>query len=107
MIDFCKLRSVMGDDLQRVQSLLDATLFSAIECVIRSRDAQAHWGDVRSTALVIWALHEFASTQGRLEDLTELKTVLDDAKTWLVGQAKREEGGLSWDSEAWDTSLAI
>ncbi len=99
--------AVIPEDLKRVQGVLEATLFSAIECILRSRDAQTHWGDVRSTALVIWALHEFASTQGGLEEAPELKTVLDDAKTWLVGQAKREEGRLSWDSEGWDTSLAI
>jgi len=39
--------------------------------------------------------------------MTHLSTLLEDSRTWLVGQAKREEGGISWESEAWDTSLAL
>jgi hypothetical protein len=30
-----------------------------------------------------------------------------DAQTWLLGQARREDGGQSWESEVWDTALAV
>ncbi len=55
---------------------------------------------------MIWSLHELLA-QNDQSGSTEIATLLSDAQTWLAGQAKREEGGVSWDSEAWDTSLSI
>jgi hypothetical protein len=84
-------------------------LTSAISHLVSSRNPQGHWGDIRSTALACWAINEtlLESPEEHSNDNPFLSSVVEDARTWLVGQAKREEGGLSWESEAWDTSLAI
>lgn len=90
-----------------VRRELEATLCAAVENLLRLRQPQGHWGDVRSTALAVWALSEYASVQGQLRESSEFRLFLEDCRTWLAGQAKREEGGISWDSEAWDTSMAV
>ena len=91
-----------NEDLQRNLSL---TLGRAVEYLLRSRTPQGHWGDIRSTAVASWALAEMPCDPRQPTNV--LREVVRDAQVWLVGQAKREEGGISWDSEAWDTSLAI
>jgi Predicted nucleotide-binding protein containing TIR-like domain/A-macroglobulin TED domain len=90
------------EDLQRNLSL---TLGQAVESLLEKKTPQGHWGDVRSTAVASWALAEMPSDPSHPTSV--LRDVIHDAQVWLVGQTKQEEGGRSWDSEAWDTSLAI
>lgn len=90
-----------------MQEELYRLLVRALRHLIEARNPQGHWGDVRSTALGSWALSEvIAHENAPLGALSDLPDALADSLTWLAGQAKREEGGVSWDSEAWDTALA-
>lgn len=75
----------------------------------RSRgETQSHWGDFRSTALAIWALSEVVSGRNAPPgSLREVRRAIGDASLWLIGEARPEDGLCSWESEAWDTSLAI
>src|SRR5439155_8161008 len=83
-------------------------LAQAIGNLLSHRGPQGHWGDARSTALAVWALNEVISGRNAGADsLPELRATTRDATAWLVGQARREDGGYSWESEAWDTALAI
>jgi hypothetical protein len=83
-------------------------LAKAIGSLLQSRTQQGHWGDTRSTALAVWAFNEvIAGQNARPGCLPELRATIRDATAWLIGQARREDGGYSWESEAWDTSLAI
>lgn len=83
-------------------------LARAIGQLLGSRVAQGHWGDARSTALSIWAFNEVVSGRNAQPgSFPEIREAIRDATAWLVGQARREDGGYSWESEAWDTSLAI
>lgn len=85
-----------------------STLSLALHNLLAERTQQGHWGDVRSSALAAWALGEVLASQNASErDLAELRRALKDSLTWLTGQARREEGGVSWESEIWDTALAV
>jgi predicted nucleotide-binding protein len=87
---------------------VELTLAAAVEFLLETRDRQGHWKDVRSTAAAAWALsHVVKGRNAPPDHLPFLQSVVSDAATWLAGQAKQEEGGVSWESEAWDTSCAI
>lgn len=91
-----------------LEELVDETLATAVRSLFKSRTQQNHWDDVRSTGAAVWALEHLLyghDLQG--EHLVKLKHGTADAATWLAGQARRDEGGVSWESEAWDTSFAI
>ena len=87
--------------------ILESTLRSALEHIIQTCQQQGHWGDIRSTAVATWALAEFVSYQAQFEEIPKLQMLVSNAQIWLASQIKNEEGGVSWESEAWDTSLAI
>lgn len=83
-------------------------LGDAVSNLLEDRGTQSHWGDIRSTALAVWALNDLlACGSAPTAALREVRTAFSDAQLWLAGQAKREEGGVSWESEAWDTALAM
>jgi hypothetical protein len=83
-------------------------LAQALGHLLDHRERQGHWGDVRSTALAIWAFDEVISSRNaQPKTLPEIRAAIKDSRAWLAGQARREDGGVSWESEAWDTSLAI
>jgi predicted nucleotide-binding protein len=83
-------------------------LARAIGQLLDSRAGRSNWGDVRSTALSIWAFSEVVSSPyAQPGSLPEVRQAIGDATAWLIGQAGRDDGGYSWESEAWDTSLAI
>ena len=89
-------------------SKLAQCLAQAIGSLLKNRTPQGHWGDTRSTALAVWAFNEvIAGRNVRPGSLPELQTAVRDGTAWLVGQARREDGGYSWASEAWDTALAV
>ncbi len=87
---------------------LKITLSSAVTWLLKNRQPQGHWGDVRGTAIACWALSDVIrgrnAPRGSIEDL---RATVRKAAQWLVGQARKDDGALSWESEAWDTSLAI
>lgn len=90
-----------------MQEALSKLLVRALRHLIEARTSQGHWGDVRSTALASWALSEVIAHENVPPSaVSDLHDALTDSLTWLAGQAKREEGGVSWESEAWDTALA-
>lgn len=91
-----------------MSEIVSEVLTGCIDNLLKSRNMQGNWGDVRSTALAAWAFEQVLSSGSVSRDvLTELSTVVSDAQTWILGQARREEGGVSWESEVWDTALAI
>ena len=87
---------------------LATLLGEAIGHLLMTRHPQGHWGDVRATSLAAWAFAEVLSCRNASgTPLPELQAALADAQAWLAGQSKKEEGGVSWESEAWDTALAV
>jgi hypothetical protein len=95
------------NDMQVINGL-SHTMSKAAAYLLASRTPQSHWGDIRSTSLAVWALNEvLAAGSPSSGKLLELRAELKDCQMWIAGQAKREEGGVSWESEAWDTSLAV
>ena len=87
---------------------LATLLGEAIGHLLMTRHPQGHWGDVRATSLAAWAFAEVLSCRNAsCTPLPELQAALADAQAWLAGQSKKEEGGVSWESEAWDTALAV
>ncbi|MFN7959864.1 MAG: nucleotide-binding protein [Thermoanaerobaculia bacterium] len=93
--------------MKDLQHELKATLAASVSFLL-DRFLQGNWQDVRSTSLGAWALAEVIRGQNvPAESLRDLNTAVSDALEWVSGQAKREQGGVSWDSEAWDTAQAI
>jgi predicted nucleotide-binding protein len=89
-------------------NLVEAALANAVSHLLTSRDRQGHWRDVRSTAAASWALSQVVKGRNAPADYSPfLHGIISDAATWLAAQSKVEEGGLSWESEGWDTSVAI
>lgn len=90
-----------------LKASLGDTIATAVTHLLASRTDQGHWGDVRSTSLAAWALRDLSASLPPSGSSQRCRVVVRDALTWLAGQARHEEGGLSWESEGWDTSLAI
>ncbi|HPO14180.1 MAG TPA: nucleotide-binding protein [Candidatus Hydrogenedentes bacterium] len=77
--------------------------------LVKQGASAGHWGDVRSTALACWALHEmpYGSAVQKATGFS-ICDLVADARHWLVSNVRIEEdGGTSWESEAWDTALSV
>lgn len=83
------------------------SLSKAIDYILAARNPNGSWGDVRSTALSIWALQEVIESNipNNVENL--LLQIIKESKYWLKQQIRIEDGGISWESEVWDTSTSI
>lgn len=89
-------------------SIFIETLSGSVNKLIRTRDKGGHWGDVRCTTLAIWALNTFFKyTNLEESSVNDLKEKQNLAFKWLCSKSRKESPGISWDSEAWDTSLSI
>ena len=90
-----------NDDWKKVFS-------SAIINLLKERNRQRNWNDIRSTALATISLIEIQTKLMVLDnELKILSEAIKDAQIWLASQARDEEGGVSWESEAWDTALSL
>lgn len=94
-----------------LQDELISILERAINNMLRERiKHEGNWGDVRCSSLALWALDDSLLRRESVHpSLGPLQTQLTNINKWIYDQARDEEGGvsLSWESEAWDTSLAI
>ncbi len=89
------------------EELLD-TLSSALINLLNERNKFGNWGDVRSTGLALWAINESLVFPDAIpKRLPHLLKEVDLTTCWLSEQARQEDVGFSWESEAWDTSLAV
>jgi hypothetical protein len=77
----------------------------AINNIIKNRSKNNCWGDVRCTTLALWALSDFYEKTQNISN--QEKKNLIESRNWLINQAREEDRGISWESEAWDTSLCI
>jgi hypothetical protein len=83
-------------------------LAKALNNLLAQRNKDGHWGDVRSSSLALWALNEGLLSFDTLPDsLSVLRKEVEEVNRWLCQCAKLESPGYSWESEAWDTALAI
>lgn len=97
------------DPAAKIRQRTVKTLSAAVINLIDARNKFGHWGDVRSTALALWALNDSLVRAKALPDcLVDLRKQLGQTASWLSHQARPEKQGVvSWESEAWDTALAI
>ncbi len=80
----------------------------AINYLIHKTSSQGHWEDIRSTSIAVFAFEEvFQKDAISSESKLGLTEILKDSKAWLFGQARREERGISWNSEVWDTAFSV
>ena len=80
----------------------------AINYLISKNSSQGHWEDIRSTALTVFAFEEvFTNDVISAESKQTLVDILKYSKSWLIGQARKENRGISWNAEVWDTAFAI
>ncbi len=87
---------------------LRSILSKAVNYLVNKSSSQGNWEDVRSTALVLFAFGETINEQNiSKESLALVHEIQKNSKSWLSGQARREERGLSWNSETWDTAYSI
>lgn len=77
----------------------------AIDNVVENRNKNYCWRDVRCTTLALWALSDFYEKTNIISE--QEKDDLIKSRNWLIKQAREEDRGISWESEAWDTSLGI
>lgn len=92
----------------QLDDLLIETLSGSINDIVHKRQESGHWRDVRCTTLALWALNDIVESLKPSSDiLITLKQKQRNANKWLSKKATKEEPGIAWDSEAWDTSLAI
>jgi hypothetical protein len=93
--------------MQAKEELIDV-LSRAITHLLAERNTACHWRDIRSTGLALWALNDcLISSRILPKRLPSLAKEVCLATKWLSNQARQEDVGFSWESEAWDTSLAI
>lgn len=89
------------------EELLDTLSFAIIN-LLNERNKFGNWGDIRSTGLALWAINESLIAPDAIpNDLPNLLKEIDLTTCWLSEQARQEDVGFSWESEAWDTSLAV
>lgn len=83
-------------------------LQKVVNFLVNKNSSQGNWEDVRSTAVVLFALSEVLKEDNvTIETRHIINDIIENSKSWLSGQARREERGISWSSEIWDTSLSI
>lgn len=94
------------------EQVLDKTydiLRKAIRYLIENRNKESNWGDIRSTALVCWALNDTFSKSCRdiVKINTDIESLIEKSCNWLSKKSRPEPVGISWESEAWDTSQVV
>jgi hypothetical protein len=98
---------LVKDTENMLKEFLAHTTADALKHLLETRKAQGHWDDIRATSLAAWALRDLAADLKERESCSRCLEVVQDALPWIYGLAKEEDWGRSWESEAWDTSLAI
>ena len=84
---------------------LASIIGKAIDYIVENQEPEGHYGDVRSTALVCWAFAE--AVESPHDSVNAFQSISRRARKWLVEQRKDEDGGISWESEVWDTAQVM
>jgi len=93
--------------MKKIKEEIVNLLVKASVNLLNERNADGNWGDVRSSALALLALRAVLSLD-KEGKLNKIKKEINKIDNWLIDlQRKEEDNNLSWESEAWDTSLAI
>ena len=83
-------------------------LADALNNLLSHRKRDGDWEDVRSTSLASWALSEcLQSFEQDAHSITRFQRLIKETNEWISKRAKPDKPGKSWESEAWDTSLAV
>jgi predicted nucleotide-binding protein len=102
---------------EQTKNDLKNVLHKAINHLLSSRNLD-NWGAAKATSMAIWALGEVASLarddkesqDGSInysKNLKHVEQVVHLANNWLCKQKIDENNDISWESEEWDTSVAI
>jgi hypothetical protein len=87
---------------------LKEILNKSVNYLVEKNSSQGNWEDVRSTAVVLHSFNQVLVDRNVNESSIQLLIdIIENSKSWLAGQARREERGLSWNSEIWDTSVCV
>jgi hypothetical protein len=85
-------------DFEAQQDFLSDILVRALEFLYRKGEV-GNWKDIRGHSLAMWALIDCGENPD--------SPLIQSAVEWLFRQIRKENKGMNWESEVWDTALSI